>query len=236
MDRKLVAALVGEGFGTFLFVFIGAGSIVLGGVLGSPSSLVAVALAHGIALAVVVTAFAAVSGGHINPAVTVAIWISGGIEAVTGVLYVVAQLLGAAVAGFLLRAVFAESAWQPSILGIPAMMSGIDPTTGLVLEIVMTMVLVIAVFGTAVDPRAPRLGGLLIGLSITADIFVGGPITGAAMNPARWFGPAVATGDYTDWWVWVVGPIVGGAIVALLYRFVFAPRQVLVSAEETVPR
>ena len=236
MDRKLVAALVGEAFGTFLFVFIGAGSIVLGGVLGSPSNLVAVALAHGIALAVVVTAFAAVSGGHINPAVTVAIWISGGIEAVTAVLYVVAQLIGAAIAGFLLRGVFAQPAWQAAGLGKPAMMSGIEPTVGLVLEVVMTMVLLTAVFGTAVDPRAPRLGGLLIGLSIAADILMGGPITGAAMNPARWFGPAVAAADFTDWWVWIVGPVVGAAIVALLYRFVFAPEEVLISSEEAVLR
>lgn len=86
----------------------------------------------------------------------------------------------------------------------------------------MTMLLVGAVFLTAVDPRAVKLGGLLIGLSIVGDILIGGPVTGAAMNPARWFGPA-ASGDFTDAYVWIIGPVVGGIIVALLYRFVFAP-------------
>lgn len=235
MDRKGLAPLVGEAFGTFLFVFVGIGSIVLGGVLGSPSDLVGVALAHGITLAVVVTAFAAVSGGHINPAVTIAIWVSGGIEAGRAALYIAAQLVGAALAGILVRTVYPEAAWSAAGLGKPSLGAGIDPITGFLLEIVMTMVLLAAVFGTAVDPRAPRLGGLLIGLSIVGDILVGGPLTGAAMNPARWFGPAVAAGDLGDFWVWTVGPIAGAAIVALLYRWLFAPNEVLISAEETRP-
>jgi aquaporin Z len=103
------------------------------------------------------------------------------------------------------------------------MMAGIDPTIGLVLEAITTTILVIAVFLTAVDPRAAKLGGLLIGLAIVGDILVIGPVTGAAMNPARWFGPAAASGDFTNAYVWTVGPVLGAIVVALLYRFLLAP-------------
>ena len=223
MDRKLTAALLGEGLGTFLFVFVGVGCIVLGGLTGTPSDLIGVALAHGITLAVVVTAFAAISGGHINPAVTVALWVNGSIDALRAVLYIVAQLIGAVLGAVLIHLTFGDKAWLAAGYGKPSMMPGIDPTTGLVLEAAMTMLLVAAVFFTAVDPRAAKLGGLLIGLSIVGDILVGGPVTGAAMNPARWFGPAAAAGDFTNAYVWIVGPVLGGVVIALLYRFVFTP-------------
>jgi MIP family channel proteins len=229
MDRKLIAALVGEGLGTFLFLFVGVGCVVLGGLTGTPDGLVGVALAHGITLAVVVTAFAAISGGHINPAVTVALWVNGSIDAVRGVLYIVAQLIGAVLGAVVIHLTFGDKAWVAAGYGKPSMMAGIDPNVGVVLEVVMTMVLVSAVFFTAVDPRAAKLGGLLIGLSIVGDILVGGPVTGAAMNPARWFGPAAASGDYSNAYVWIVGPVVGAIVVALLYRFVFVP------AREEVP-
>jgi glycerol uptake facilitator-like aquaporin len=93
---------------------------------------------------------------------------------------------------------------------------------GIGIEAVLTMVLILAVIGTAVDPRAPRIGGLAIGLAVAADILVGGPLTGAAMNPARWFGPAVAAGAYADWYVWWIGPAIGAAVAALIYRTTLA--------------
>lgn len=223
MDRQLTRAVLGEGIGTFLFVLIGVGCIVLGGLTGAPSPLLDVALAHGITLAVVVTAFAVISGGHINPAVTVGLWVNGSIGALKAVLYIVAQLIGAFLGAVVIRATFGEEAWQATGYGKPTMMAGIDPTIGLILEAFMTTLLVVAVFLTAVDPRAAKLGGLLIGLAIVGDILVIGPVTGAAMNPARWFGPAAASGDFTDGYVWTVGPVLGAIVVALLYRFVFAP-------------
>ncbi len=116
---------------------------------------------------------------------------------------------------------FPETSWEPVDLGTPALGEGIDVTQGIVIEAVLTMVLLVAVFGTAIDPRAPKIGGLAIGLAVAADIFMGGPLTGAAMNPARWFGPAVASGTYDDWYVWWIGPLVGAAIIALVYRFVW---------------
>jgi len=87
---------------------------------------------------------------------------------------------------------------------------------------VLTALLVLAVLGTAVDSRGPKIGGLAIGLAVAADILVGGPLTGAAMNPARWFGPAVAAGAYADWYVWWIGPLIGAAAAALLYRSTLA--------------
>ncbi|HTC85257.1 MAG TPA: aquaporin, partial [Candidatus Acidoferrum sp.] len=94
--------------------------------------------------------------------------------------------------------------------------------TGIALEAILTVVLLVTVFGTAVDSRGPKIGGLAIGLAITADILVGGPVTGAAMNPARWFGPALASGFLDNAVVWIVGPLLGAAIAAILYRFVFS--------------
>jgi MIP family channel proteins len=223
MDRRLIAALTGEALGTFLFVFVGVGCIVVGGLTGTPSETLSVALAHGITLAVVVTAFAAISGGHINPAVTIALLISGSIDAVRGALYIGAQLIGAVLGALVVRATFGDAAWQTAGFGKPSLAANVDPATGLVLEVVMTSLLVTAVFFTAVDPRAAKLGGLLIGLSIVGDILVGGPVTGAAMNPARWFGPAVASADFSNAAVWTVGPILGGIAVALVYRFLFVP-------------
>ena len=225
MRDRTAAALVAEALGTFLFFFVGAGSVVLGDYLaangGSGPGLLGVALAHGLALAVLVSALGAVSGGHFNPAVTFAIWVMGRITPPRAALYVVAQLLGGLAAGIALKAVFADS-WQPSALGTPALGAGITPLLGIGIEAILTALLVLAVIGTAVDPRAPRIGGLAIGLAVAADILVGGPLTGAAMNPARWFGPAVAAGAYADWYVWWIGPAVGAGLAALLYRTTLA--------------
>jgi len=225
MRDRTAAALVAEALGTFLFFFVGAGSVVLGDYLaangGSGPGLLGVALAHGLALAVLVSALGAVSGGHFNPAVTFAIWVMGRITPPRAALYVVAQLVGGLAAGLALKAVFADS-WQPSALGTPALGAGITPLLGIGIEAILTALLVLAVIGTAVDPRAPRIGGLAIGLAVAADILVGGPLTGAAMNPARWFGPAVAAGAYADWYVWWIGPAVGAGLAALLYRTTLA--------------
>jgi len=222
---RAAAALVAEAIGTFLFFFVGAGSVVLGDYLaangGSGPGLLGVALAHGLALAVLISALGAVSGGHFNPAVSLAVWIMGRIAPATAAAYVAAQLVGALAAGLALKAVFADS-WQPSNVGTPALGSGITPLAGIGVEAVLTALLVLAVIGTAVDARGPKIGGLAIGLAVAADILVGGPLTGAAMNPARWFGPAVAAGAYADWYVWWIGPLIGAAVAALIYRSMLA--------------
>src|SRR3990170_1568903 len=201
-------ALVAEAIGTFLFFFVGAGSIVLGDYMvaagGSGIGLLEVALAHGLA-----------------PAVTLGIWIMGRIPTPRAVAYVAAQLIGAAAAGFALKATFAD-VWEPSAIGTPALGAGVSELAGVAIEAVLTALLVLVVIGTAVDSRAPKIGGLAIGLAVTADILLGGPPTGAALNPARWFGPAVAAGAFDSWWVWWIGPAIGAAAAALVYRFTLA--------------
>jgi MIP family channel proteins len=228
MRNQAVAALVAEAVGTFLFIFIGAGSVVLGGYLASPGEgtigLVEVALAHGLALAVLVSALGAISGAHFNPAVTFGVWIAGHITAPRAAAYVGVQLVAALAAGLALMAVFSQAAWSPVAVGTPALGAAVEPAAGIAIEAVLTVVLLFAVFGTAVDRRAPRLGGMAIGLAVAADILMGGPLTGAAMNPARWFGPAVASGAFDDWYVWVIGPLLGGAIAAGLYLLAFRER------------
>lgn len=222
---RAAAAMVAEAVGTFLFIFVGAGSVVLGDYLagngGTGPGLLGVALAHGLALAVLVSALGAVSGAHFNPAVTLAVWVMGKIAPMRAAAYVVAQLVGALAAGLALKVVFADD-WQASNIGTPALGPGITPAIGIGIEAVLTALLVLAVIGTAVDPRAPKIGGLAIGLAVAADILVGGPLTGAAMNPARWFGPAVAAGAYADWYVWWIGPAIGAAVAALIYRSTLA--------------
>jgi aquaporin TIP len=219
MVRRLMAPLVAEALGTFLFVVIGAGSIVVGAFAPEAApGLVGVALAHGLGLAVLVSALGAVSGAHFNPAVTFGLWLARRIDARVGIAYVAAQLLGAVGAGLVLRAVFPESAWQPSHIGTPGLGAGISPAVGIAVEAILTIVLVLVVFGTAVDPRGPRLGGFAIGMAVAADILVGGPLTGAAMNPARWFGPALASGFLDNAIVWIVGPLLGSAAAAVVYR------------------
>lgn len=213
--------LVAEFVGTLALIFIGAGSVVMADLGGG---LVGVALAHGLVLFVVVSVTGHVSGGHINPAVTIGVWVAGKIGTTKAVAYVVAQLAGAAVGGLLLRAALPESLWGPVSLGTPLVdETVISAGRGVLVEAILTFFLVFAVFGTAVDERGPfgKIAGLPIGLVLTFDILVGGPLTGAAMNPARTFGPAVASTTWTNHWVYWVGPVAGGVIAASLYWFAF---------------
>lgn len=224
MDRTLRPALVAEAIGTFIFFTVGAGAVVVTTYAAGGGGLVGVALAHGLTLAVLVSAFGAISGGHFNPAQTVALYVAGKIPAARAGWYIVAQLAGALAAGLLLRAIFTPAVWEPTHLGTPTLGPDISQPVGIVIEAVATLLLLFAVFGTAVDPRGPKIGGLAIGLAITADILFAGPLTGAAMNPARWFGPAIVSGFSSDWYVWIAGPLAGAVVAGLLWRYVFAEK------------
>jgi aquaporin Z len=224
MDRADIGALVAEGAGTFLFFVVGAGSVVIAAIGGGDpaAGLTGIAFAHGLVLAVLVSSLGAVSGGHFNPAVTFGVWVAGRIPTVLAIGYVIAQLIGAVLAGLALRVVF-DPATDPTHLGTPVLGATVSVGVGTFVEAILTMVLLAAVFGTAIDPRAPKIGGLAIGLAVAADVFMGGPLTGASMNPARWFGPAVVSGFLDNWYVYWIGPAIGAAIVALAYRFLFLP-------------
>ena len=224
MNRSLWGPLTAEAVGSFLFFFVGAGAIISDSGLngGAPSGLISIALAHGLALGVLVSALGVVSGAHFNPAVTVGVWISGRIELPRGVMYIVAQLVGGVLAGLALRVIFPEAMWQAARLGTPTLNPDFSDVAGIAVEAILTMVLMFAVLGTAIDPRAPKIGGLAIGLAVAADIFMGGPITGAAMNPARWFGTAAAGGYFENWYVWIIGPVLGAVVAAAIYRGILA--------------
>jgi aquaporin Z len=222
-DPRAAAPVIAELAGTFLFFFVGIGAVATLDKMSvpgtDPAGLVVIALAHGIVLAVLVSALMAVSGGHFNPAVTFGVWITGKIAWHRASAYVVAQLIGALLAAWSLRLIFPATV-SPS-LGTPALGGGVDPLAGIMVETVLTVILVAAVLGTAVDPRGPKIGGLAIGLAVAADVLMGGPLTGAAMNPARWFGPAAVVSLWDNWYVWIVGPLLGGAIAGLAYRYLF---------------
>jgi MIP family channel proteins len=220
MSKVYVKPLIAELIGTFAFVFIGAGSIISNTLTNGAVGLLGIAFAHGLALAVMITVFAATSGGHINPAVTIGFMVTRRIAPLLGILYIVAQLVGATLAGLLLRAIFPQVVWQAAQLGTPMLTPGISFGTGVLVEAVLTFFLLLAVFGTAVDPRAPKIGGFGIGLTVVFDILMGGALTGAAMNPAIAFGPALAGGFWQNDLVYWIGPIIGAVIAALIYEYV----------------
>jgi aquaporin Z len=208
-----------EFLGTFALCFVGQGSIVVQHILGT-DNLLAVAAAHGVVLAVMISALGSVSGGHFNPAVTFGFVTTGRQSWTSAITYWVSQLLGAVVASVLLRAAVPGEAGDAVHYGVPAVMAGIGSSQALILEFVMTFLLVTAVWGTAVDERGPKIGGFGIGLTVFVGILAAGPITGAAFNPARAFGAALVSGTWGHQWIYWVGPMLGGAAAARIYKSV----------------
>jgi aquaporin TIP len=227
MDRPLAQRLTAEVIGTFTLIFIGAGSIIVTQGSVEAASLVAVALAHGLAIATMVSAVGHVSGGHFNPAVTVAAWVTRRIGSGTTVAYVVAQLAGGTLGALALRLLIPGDLWETVSLGTPLVAPILTDWQAIAMEAVLTFFLVWVVFATALDPEGAfgKIAGLAIGLVITMDILAGGPFTGAAMNPARSFGPAVVSGELTGIWVYFLGPVIGGTVAALLYDMGIMRRQ-----------
>jgi MIP family channel proteins len=213
-------AAVAEFVATFALIFVGAGAVIVAS--SGQLDLVGVALAHGLVLAVMVSITGHVSGGHVNPAVTIALWAAGKIGTQRGAVLIVAQLVGAVMGALLLRYVVGGGAFDAGGAGAPALAPGLAVGKGIVLEAILTFFLVFVVFGTAVDDKGPwnKTAGFTIGLTIAFDILAFGPLTGAAMNPARWFGPALIGGQWADALVWIVGPIAGAIIAGVLYTAV----------------
>lgn len=223
MDTK---ATLAELIGTFTLVFIGAGA----GAIADPGSagLVSVALAHGLALLVIVYAWGSISGAHVNPAVTLGVLVTGRISVSKAVSYWIAQLAGAIAAAYLLQWFLNPGSLLGSTIGsltpdVPNAAEGANAAKVIVLEGLLTFFLVIAVFASGIHGRNGNVAGIAIGLVLTMDILAGGPLTGASMNPARTLGPAVATGDLSYVWMYFVGPLAGGALAALLYDNYFLP-------------
>lgn len=229
MEYDVFRKMVAEFIGTFALVTIGLGSIVVfsgegvGGTVG-------VALAFGLTLAVMISSLGHVSGGHFNPAVTLGTLLTGRIGLVGAGTYWLAQLAGAAAGAAVIRLVYEDNVADnsPGYAWAPALNPAFESWEGVVFEALMTFFLVWVVFATAIDKRGawPAIAGLGIGLMLVADILFGGPLTGAAVNPAVAFGPQVVFNDWSDFsWIYYVGPLAGGAIAALLYALLYLGRQ-----------
>lgn len=223
--QHLSKALVAEFIGTFALIFIGAGAAALGvgGLLG-------VALAHGLVVVGFAYAYGHLSGSHINPAVTLGVWVAGKIDAGRALSYAVFQLLGGVAGGLALRWVLGgtETGLGATLLARGLRVGGnvldVTPAAGCVVEALLTFFLMNAVLNAALSGKAGDLAGLAVGLTLVFCILMGGPLTGAGLNPARTLGPAIATGNFADLWVYLAGPIVGAIAAAALYRGLLAGR------------
>lgn len=228
MPYSMQSRALSEFVGTFTLIFVGAGSIVATQhVIGSEPGtggigLVTIAIAHGLAIATMVSAIGHVSGGHLNPAVSIAAWATRNLPTRDAGVYVASQLAGGIAGAAVLRGVVPKDAWEPVFLGTPVVSDAINVWQAVGIEAVLTFFLVFVIFGTAVDPNGSfdKIAGLAIGFVVLMDIMMGGPFTGAAMNPARSLGPELVSGVWGGWWVYLLGPIVGGLVAGAVYEVV----------------
>ncbi|MDX6487123.1 MAG: aquaporin [Gaiellaceae bacterium] len=214
MDRDVLRRSVAEFVGAFTLIFIGGGAGIVSG-----SDIVAVALANGLAIGIMVSNLGHISGGHFNPAITLSFLATRRITRPLAVAYWIAQFAGATVAAAILRSLFTHDQF---LAAVPHA-GGFGAGKGFVVEIILTFFLVWAVFATAVDPRGAfkSIAGLAIGLTITIDVLMGGPLTGAAMNPARAFGPQLLGNFWGEGWIYYLAPVIGALIAALGYEYLY---------------
>jgi MIP family channel proteins len=213
-----------EFIGTFALVFIGGAAIITTPKLQMQAIVLNIAIAHGLILGIMITATMRISG-HLNPAVTAGFLVTRRIEPMMAVMYWIAQFTAAVVAAYALKGLYPASVATATHLGGQSISSDITLVQAIILEAIGTFFLVFAVFGTAVDPRAPKVGGFAIGLTLTAAILAIGPLTGASLNPARSFGPAIVSQVFQGQAAYWIGPLVGGIAAALIYDRLFMPRE-----------
>jgi aquaporin Z len=207
-----VKAYVAEFIGTFTLVFIGCASVALSPAGTGP---IMPALAHGLALMSAIYALGHISGAHVNPAVTFGVAIAGAIGWGQAVIYFIAQILGALVAALILSGILPGQAANFGAFSFTTT-SG----SALLLEAVLTFFLVSVVLQAAVAGKAGPAAGFAIGLTLGASILAGGPVTGASLNPARTIGPAIVAGNMSQVWVYIIGTLLGGAVAAVVHRYV----------------
>lgn len=219
--RDALRHVVAEFVGIFAIVFLGGGAVMMAS--GGAGNLLTVAAAHGLAYAVMVTATMRISG-HLNPAVTLGFLATRRIQPTMAALYVVAQLAGAMAAAYVLKALLPAEVFAAARGGTPSIAIQVSGGEAFLIEAIATFLLVFVVFGTAVDPQAPKIGGFAIGLTVTVNMLAIAPLTGGAMNPARALGPAAASGIWEGQIVYWTGPLVGAVVAAVLYDQIFLPR------------
>ncbi len=212
-----------EFLGTFALCFVVQGCTVMQQGGGAAGALL-IAAGQGVILATMISALGVWSGAHFNPAITLGCVITRRMSLTSAITYWLSQLLGAMAAGYLLRAVVPGEAGEAVHFGVPLLAPGVSAGQGFLLEFVTTFLLVTAVWGTTVDERGPRIGGFGIGFTAFACALVSGPLTGAAMNPARAFGAACASGVWTDHWLYWLGPLAGGVGAARVYKSLLSSR------------
>lgn len=221
LERSMTEKLTAEFVGALALIFVGGGAIIAAAT--GASNLVGIALANGLVIAVMVSAVGHVSGAHFNPAVTIAAFFTQKIKGSDTVGYIFAQLAGGVAGALLLRVAMGERIVDALKYGVPEVASGgqlqISNGQAVLIEAILTFFLVWVIFATAMDPEGSfnKIAGLAIGFTITFGMLFGTPFTGAAMNPARHFGPALAGGLWDDWWVYWVGPVAGGIVAAVVY-------------------
>jgi MIP family channel proteins len=216
-----IQPLVAEFLGTFFLCFAGIAAILSATpAVGSGAGIVGVALAHGLALSVAVNAFGGISGAHFNPAVSMGFFVTGRLPLFSLGPYIAVQLIGATTAAIICRMIFPAEAVVQAQLGLPLPAVWATPMAVMLGEFVMTFLLMTAIFGTAVDVRGEgvKIGGFGVGLTVAFNILAGGALTGASMNPARSFGPALVVGNFAWHWVYWLAPIAGACVAALLYE------------------
>lgn len=214
-----------EFLGTALFVFIGAGSVVANVMTAGAVTPLGIALAHGVGMAILISALMGISGGHLNPAVSLGVFVAGRIDGRTLGRYVLAQLVGGIAGAALLKLLFASTAVRAVTAGAPQLSLNIGFGQGIAIEAAFTFFLVSAVFGTAISSEAPKIGGFGIGLAIFVSALVVGGLTGAALNPARAFGPALVAWSFHSQAVYWIGPLAGGALAGWVWRVLLLPKQ-----------
>jgi aquaporin TIP len=223
----LEAPVLAEFVATAVFVFLGAGTVVVTGTLSggelTPARLVAIALSFGLAISLLFAATARISGGHINPAVTVAALVARKIYLLPALSYIVAQFAGATAGSLLVMLVVPGDGGS---LGGTVLAPAVGAGSGLLLETILTFILVFVIFATAFNPRSSSaIAPVAIGITLVADHLLGVPLTGASMNPARSFGPALVAGQWADHWVYWVGPFLGGILAAVVCQRIYLPKE-----------
>lgn len=221
--RETWRHFVAEFIGTFALVFIGGGAIMVASLIPGQGGVINIALAHGLILALMLTATMNVSG-HLNPAVTAAFLATRRIEALMAAVHWIAQFTGAVIAAYCLKLLFPSALGTATRLGGQVIASEVSLLQAVFLEAIATFFLVFVVFATMVDQKAPKVGGFAAGLTVAAGIFAIGPLTGGSMNPARSFGPAIVTGIFEGQTAYWAGPLVGGVLAGVLYDRLFIAR------------
>ena len=216
--HSLTRRLVAELFGTFMLVFFGAGAVMTTNFPKADFGLLGIALAHGLAFAIAISATMAISGGHLNPAITAGMLAIKRIDAKSALLYIAAQLLGAVLAAMTIKSVLPGGVTKVLAMGTPTIAATITLGQAITIEAILTFFLMSAFLATVVSAERPKIAGFGVGLTLFVAMLFGGSLTGAALNPARAFGPALVAGQWISQAVWWVGPLLGALVAAFLWE------------------